>query len=325
MQKIKLSFVITARNDNYGGNLISRTMTSIRVLTFLVNKYKIPSEIVLVEYNPVLNKKYFINELTIPKNPFLSIRGIIVPSEFHNKVRKNNIPLLEYIAKNIGIRRSYGKYIIATNPDIIISESLIKFISENKLNPHCFYRTNRSDISIKKFDETMPEEIILEKCKKNVVKIFYNTRTNYISYLEWINRVIHGRKIKDLYFCPLLNYFNSPCKNKIHENAAGDFLMAYKNVWEAAHGYEETPNNLYHDGLILYVLEALGHKQQVLSQPIYHINHDIGRAGRPGIEFKYFRKKTTEMQKTKIPNITNNTNWGFPKINFNEIFLTPKN
>ena len=44
------------------------------------------------------------------------------------------------IAKNIGIRRASGKFILATNIDVIINQKLYEFISQKKLEEKKIYR-----------------------------------------------------------------------------------------------------------------------------------------------------------------------------------------
>lgn len=324
MNKIKISFVVTGRNDDYGGNLINRASTFVRVLSHFADKYRLPIEIIFVEYNPI-PEKYLFEEIYIPHVPFVKIRGIIVPREFHERVKQNNIPVLEYIAKNIGIRRAKGEYILATNPDIIFSEELIRHISEDKLNQSHFYRTDRNDIKQNKFSESLTPEEILKACKKNVIKILYTPRTHYVSWLLWLNRFIHDRRLSILSLAPFFNYRYPPNRTLIYENASGDFLLAHRSVWEKAYAYDETPHNLHHDGLMLYVLQVLGYKQEVLQYPIYHISHQEGRIGRPGIEFSKYRKLTEKMQETGIPHILNNSNWGFLKEKFEERIIHGEN
>lgn len=323
MEKPKISFVVTARNDDYGGNLLNRANTFVRVLSHLVDKYRIPSEVIFVEYNPIQDKKYLFEEIYVPTTPFMKIRGIIVPTEFHEKIKQNNIPLLEYVAKNIGIRRAHGEYIIATNPDIVFSDEMIKYFSENKLSPKHFYRADRNELSTNYFSPSLSTEKILKICEESITKILYTPQTHYISYLTWLKRFIHDRRLVIISLCPFFNCRRPPNRNLIYENASGDFTMAHRNLWEKAYGYDETPHNLHHDSLMLYVFQALGYEQEILSVPIYHINHQEDRAGRPGIEFAKFRELTHAMQETKIPHIVNGPDWGFAKESFQEVILTP--
>src|SRR5258705_4390417 len=50
------------------------------------------------------------------------------------------------IAKNVGIRRARGNFILATNIDIVFSDELMQFIARKKLDPKKIYRVDRYDI-----------------------------------------------------------------------------------------------------------------------------------------------------------------------------------
>ena len=154
-----LSFVSVGRNDNYGGDFDFRLQNSVRFIAHYVEKYKIPSEYIFVNYNPFYDKPSLQESLDWPKDrKYLKIRIIDVPPEVHKEVADPNIrkpvPVLEYIAKNVGIRRAKGEYVLATNPDIIFNPKILKYIAKRRLRKDTFYRTDRCDFT------KIPEEIV---------------------------------------------------------------------------------------------------------------------------------------------------------------------
>ncbi len=50
------------------------------------------------------------------------------------------------MAKNAGIRRARGRFVLATNIDIIFSDELVGFLAERKLEPRRMYRIDRHDV-----------------------------------------------------------------------------------------------------------------------------------------------------------------------------------
>ena len=56
------------------------------------------------------------------------------------------LPLFQMIAKNVGIRRARGRFVLATNIDIIFSNELVEFIAAGRIEPGYLYRVNRHDI-----------------------------------------------------------------------------------------------------------------------------------------------------------------------------------
>jgi hypothetical protein len=74
------------------------------------------------------------------------------------------------IAKNAGIRRASGKFVLATNIDILFSEALIQFIAKKKLDPGCMYRVDRYDVS-SDLSQDWPIERQLAYCRDHVLRI----------------------------------------------------------------------------------------------------------------------------------------------------------
>jgi hypothetical protein len=93
-----------------------------------------------------------------------------------------------------------------------------------------------------------------------------------------------------------------------HMNACGDFTMMARGRWEQLRGYPEVPFNTYVDGTVLYLAGQTGMKQIVLTQPIYHMNHDGAETGsRPVLDISRF----------PLP-MNQHEDWGFRDIKFEE-------
>jgi hypothetical protein len=56
------------------------------------------------------------------------------------------LPLFQMIAKNVGIRRARGRFVLATNIDIIFSNELVELIAARQLQSGRLYRVDRHDI-----------------------------------------------------------------------------------------------------------------------------------------------------------------------------------
>ncbi|HVB19809.1 MAG TPA: hypothetical protein VNF51_00775 [Candidatus Paceibacterota bacterium] len=320
----KLSVVITARNDDYGGNLLNRIGTFIKVLAYFIERYELPSELIIVEYNPVSDKPRLSEVLPIDgASKFLSYRFIEVPESFHKKCPgSDKMPMLEFLAKNIGIRRAHGEYILSMNPDIIVSEELIAWLVKAQLDIHTYYRTNRHDITIIFFNPKLSVQEILKIARSHVFMVFLNNRTQYRSWFAWLKRVLVSRNKGSALMCPLFNKKNDGLDEEVvHERAAGDFLLMHRSLWEMVGGYDQEPITGFVDGYILYVLYCFGVKQAILPYPIYHINHQVGHADRPRIAAKMFREKIEKMLADKIPYKQRDENWGFPDEVFKESII----
>jgi hypothetical protein len=63
------------------------------------------------------------------------VRFIQVPPEIHRKFRHaDHLPLYQMIAKNVGIRRARGRFILVTNIDILFSDELVSFLAKGLLD-----------------------------------------------------------------------------------------------------------------------------------------------------------------------------------------------
>jgi hypothetical protein len=143
-----LSIVVTTRNDNHGGDLLKRTQTFLDGVFQQFNKYNIKTELIIVEWNPPIDKPLLKDVLKINfPSPLVSLRYIQVPHEIHKNYRyQDTIPLYQMIAKNVGIRRAKGKFILCTNIDILFSDELMLRISKQDFLEKTFYRANRCDV-----------------------------------------------------------------------------------------------------------------------------------------------------------------------------------
>ena len=128
---IYLSIVAASRNDNHGDNLDLRTNLFIKSLAENCKKYQIKSELILVEWNQVPNAKTLSERLNLISNEYLNSKIITVSQDRHLKFpNSDRLQFFQMIAKNVGIRRAKGKFILATNVDVIINQKLYEFISK---------------------------------------------------------------------------------------------------------------------------------------------------------------------------------------------------
>ena len=99
-----------------------------------INKFKLNSEVIVVDWNPPKKSKNFKNEFNLNKyNKNLKI--ITVPNKIHNKFKNSKkLKFFQMIAKNVGIRHAKGKFILCTNIDIIFSDSIFSYFKSSILN-----------------------------------------------------------------------------------------------------------------------------------------------------------------------------------------------
>ncbi len=161
-----LSVVATSRNDNHGKNLLYRMQIFVDGFIEQCKKHQLPAELVLVEWNPPEHTLPLAQALRFPvdKGP-CTVRIIKVPKEVHLQLQHSDkIPLFQMIGKNVGIRRARGKFVLATNIDILFSDKIFQYIKK-EISEKYLYRVDRLDVP-EKLPETSFDQI-LQFCQKN--------------------------------------------------------------------------------------------------------------------------------------------------------------
>lgn len=131
--------VVVGRNDDYMSDFVERLRATLEWNThYLVN------EVVFVEWNPPADR-----ELLSPRlaNDFKGLRAYVVPAEIHQRICENeNIKLLEYHAKNVGIRRAQSPWIISTNADAAVGLDAVNELLKSDLDDNAVWTAQRFDI-----------------------------------------------------------------------------------------------------------------------------------------------------------------------------------
>src|SRR5438445_13882718 len=81
-----LSVVVAARNDNHGGDMLGRMQAFLDSWIAQAQRYRLSSEIVIVEWNPPADRPKLIDVLRWPDGPSpCAIRFVEVPREIHQQ------------------------------------------------------------------------------------------------------------------------------------------------------------------------------------------------------------------------------------------------
>jgi len=166
-----LSVVVTSRNDDHGGNLLSRMQHFVDGLAAQCRRHGLAAELVLVEWNPPADRPSLAAALRWPRtDEHFSARIVQVSPELHARLaHAGRLPLFQMIAKNVGIRRARGDFVLATNIDILFSDALMRYL-RGRLGPGKLYRVDRYDVPSDP-PEDRPFEEVLRFCESNVCRI----------------------------------------------------------------------------------------------------------------------------------------------------------
>jgi hypothetical protein len=168
-----ISVVIAARNDNHGGNMLRRMQAFFDAWLGQSKRYGVSSEIVVVEWNPPQDRPRLIDAMEWPSDPHpCQVRFVEVPPETHRRFpHADAVPLHQMIAKNVGIRRARGEFVLATNLDIVFSAELMRFLEARRLQPRHFYRLDRHDVTSDLPERASVDEL-LAFCLSHRLRVF---------------------------------------------------------------------------------------------------------------------------------------------------------
>jgi hypothetical protein len=279
---MKISAVIISRNDNYGGNLLER---STYCLNSAIDTY---DEVFYIDWNsPTHSLLYDIKDNLNFKG---NLKHIVISPEIASLLT-NNDPhaqvCCETLARNLGIRRAEGDWVISTNIDVIQPrrdhlEELIK-----NIDPKTFYTISRRPVEL------------------SDIKDFHGGECKFNQWKELRDHLILNSE--ERHFEEKVN--NSDDYSII--NCCGDFQIATKEIWNEIRGFEEDLIYvLYSDTNVQKkaVMHGFGLKA-IYNPALFHINHGKGGGGfLDGINKKtndHYRAITYQ-QKTM-----NLDSWGF--------------
>src|SRR5262245_62622156 len=184
-----LTIVVTGRNDDFGGDFNGRFFRALRFNHERLAAAGVSHEVIFVEWRPIQGRAY-LTSLLVDAFADLGpseLRCFVADPLYHEALSLNpRLQFHEFIAKNVGLRRARGEFVLSTNTDIYLSRGVISRLAERSLESGVLYRATRHDL------------------KANVDV----TRTGW-------------DLLEDERNCEIVNPIHPPC----FTNASGDFLL----------------------------------------------------------------------------------------------------
>lgn len=146
-----VSIVVTARHDHYGGDASERIVKPLRFNAARLSEHQVAYEIVLVEWDPMPGRPYLADLLAaqLPELTGSTIRRIVVAPEYQQALTQSPRPFyLEYLAKNVGIRRAAAPFVLVSNVDVLLGRAVVHALASKSLEPGTIYRAPRYDTKI---------------------------------------------------------------------------------------------------------------------------------------------------------------------------------
>ncbi len=344
-----LSVVASSRNDDHGGDPLIRTQIFINCLAWQCEKERIPTELILVDWNPVKGRPGLSSVLSLPpETTYCKAYVVTVPTALHKRLKySEQLPLFQMIAKNVGIRRAKGKFILATNIDIIFSNELFQCLGEQDLDPKKVYRVDRYDIESgltkdAKLEEVLdyawthpvrshrryaPEQLVVNLYGLEVFKRVCLPEKSLQGEQGGVKVVLENGTWQ-------IRPQPSVAMNYLHTNACGDFTLLSREGWDAIRGYPEFASYSFNiDSVGLLAAHYSGFEEVSLLPPCvcFHIEHGVGSGWTPeGEKLLFDRLRKSEILNPEWSVLTplvdemrekgkalefNHRNWGLADFN----------
>jgi hypothetical protein len=327
----EISFVMTARNDDYGGNQLHRMQSSVDSIALYAERHEVDLEVILVEWNPPPDESRLTEALSFPDaSQYLTFRILTVPAEIHHSLENSEeLPLFEYVAKNVGIRRSNGEFVLSTNPDNIFAEALFEYFSDPGLDPEAYYRIDRYNLDVLVDLEDTPDE--WEQFALEHLESYFTANGPYWPGQYW-RRPFHylyllKRTPSVLWDWLRGLYLNGPQSlYDLHYPAGGDFILMSRENWEQLRGHPEFEFNFHVDSYTIVQAAAMGLDEVRLPEPVrlYHQPHEDQHDVRPRGDWDRLIHRSRAMLRQEEVTLFNDHDWGLPEETFDESVAVPR-
>lgn len=144
-----LSIILTGRNDNHNGDFDRRAELAIHHNSALLKKHGLAIEWIWVEWNPLADKPLFAEKLKTWVSP---LRTYVVSPAIHRHCCDNpHIGVMQFLAKNVGIRRARGEWILSMNADTYLTDEVF---AAGKKDPDTLYLATRVDFDSRHLNDS---------------------------------------------------------------------------------------------------------------------------------------------------------------------------
>ena len=234
-----LTIVVTGRHDNYGGDFNERFFTTLRFNLARLSERGVASDVIFVEWNPVSGRPYLADVLAreCPGIAASGLRCFVVAPQYHVAFTQNPaISYLEFIAKNVGVRRALTPFVLTTNTDVLLGREVVSAIAAGNLAPRTIYRAARYDIKL-------------------------GADRSHVAWDALEDPANHVRR-------PVL-------RPPLLSGATGDFILADRQTFHDLRGFNEVYRVARAGIDVNFLVKAHGAGVPIadIGGPVYHFNH----------------------------------------------------
>lgn len=267
-----ISIIVVGRNDNYGGDFSLRLKTTIDW-----NLKQLPgAELIYVEWNRIENRE---SDCSWIAKRYPNAKCYSVSNVIHQSITNNpKMPVMEYFAKNIGMRKASRDWLLMINADCLIGNDVLKNI--HKLNRNYVYATNYVSfkwdekpitttqiMDRKRYTVTFPGAPNITAAVGNFVlchKSKWMEATGYDETLTNVRAGVDSNGLNQLFFMGLkpaiigTHYHLDHAESIIHGANATHGKHAFDNI-----PYKNKPNWGFHDKQFNQISERIWHLEKI--------------------------------------------------------------
>jgi len=197
-----LSIVVTGRNDGHGGDFNGRFLRTAGFNHDRLSERGIAYELVLVEWGPPPDRprlSQIVRESLPRVAPVLTTYH--VDARYQEACSLNaRLTYLEFLAKNVGIRRARGHAVLSTNADIYLGRGVVDALAAAAVERQTVYRATRVDVKLGA-DESHVHWDLLEDTRNQTA--------------------------------------NTPIQPPLYSGGTGDFILLERDSFHALRGFNE--------------------------------------------------------------------------------------
>jgi hypothetical protein len=231
----------------------------------------------------------------------IELRIITVPSSFALKIPNPfNLTMLEHHAKNIGLRRARGRWLLVNNPDTLPSPDILPFLLKANhqwpSSSSAFYRAHRMALALSPttaLAPTLSADLRVSRLQRMLESSLVTNSANVYrddGSADWEGDVFDSDSVGWDYPIILnddscldgppdlnLTFSNSSTLDEVllrlgpsrqlYSMASGDFLMMSRQAMHAVGGYVQVAQNWNMDSFMLCQAVGTGLHQVILSLP----------------------------------------------------------
>ena len=317
-----LTIVVSGCNDASRDDLNEGFFQALRFNHDRLTDARVSHEFLFVEWRPLAGRPLLASLLSarFPDRSPEQLRSVVTDAAYHEALSLDpRLKRQEFLAKNVGIRRARGEFILTTNPDICLGPGVVDALASRSLERGVLYRAARHDLGCRS-DVAIDWSVLEDERNRELVHeirppLFTNAASDFILLdsgtlrrLRGFNEICRSAKFQiDHNFCFMAN----ACGVRLEDLGSPVFRLgrgprhALGSYWNRP--FEAASSDDSRTGNVMYINEAgwgLGAApQRALDERTIYLDFDWRAIG-PMVELNRLKEPTSRLSFADLPGVT---------------------